>query len=211
MIKEALQKILLKILPIQVIERSLDELEISRCKDAVTMGARSKFYNQSRVLNFQGDKSKIRIGENCHLRGNLQIFAYGGSITIGDNCYLGENSYIWSGDKVVIGNNVLISHNVNIVDSNSHELNYKEREEGYINLIAQGHPKNKGSIITAPIIVSDNAWISFGCIILKGVTIGKGSIVAAGSVVVKDVPDWTMVGGNPATIIKEIPLNERSS
>jgi acetyltransferase-like isoleucine patch superfamily enzyme len=162
----------------------------------------AKFYSEAKVTNHRGDVSKIVIGSNTHIRGNLLVFNYGGEIQIGESCYIGENSNIWSGEKIIIGNNVLISHNVNIVDSNSHELNSIERAERYLSLLKNGHWNTKGSIITSQIIIKDYAWISFNVIILKGVTIGEGAIVAAGSVVTKDVPDFAVVAGNPAKIIK---------
>ena len=165
----------------------------------------SVIHNESSVNNFSNDSAKISIGKNTHIRGNLQVFAYGGSIEIGNNCYVGELSYIWSGEKIVIGNNVLISHQVNIIDSNSHELNAQERVQGYLHIISKGHPTEKGSILTSPIIINDNAWISFGVIILKGITIGEGAVVAAGSVVTKNVAPYTLVAGNPARYIKDLP------
>lgn len=56
----------------------------------------------------------------------------------------------------------------------------------------------------APIIIKDKAWIGMNVIVLKGVTIGEGAVIGAGSVVTRDVPDWTVVGGNPAKEIKSI-------
>ena len=67
-----------------------------------------------------------------------------------------------------------------------------------------GHPKEKGNVVTAPIIIEDYAWISYNVSILKGVKIGKGSIVAAGSVVTKDTPPFSIVAGNPAKVIKQL-------
>lgn len=156
----------------------------------------------SSVLNFQNDPTKINIKNNTKIRGELLLFAYGGEISIGENSYVGEGSRIWSGESIYIGNNVLISHNVNIVDTNSHEVNHLERAEGYVNLLKRGHPKEKGSIITKAIIIEDYAWISFNATVLKGVNIGRGAIIAANSVVTKDVPEFTMVAGNPAKFIK---------
>ena len=97
---------------------------------------------------------------------------------------------------------MLVSHNVNIIDTNSHEINHYERSEGYSSLLKDGHAKIQGNIISKPIIVKDYAWINFNAVILKGVSIGEGAIVAAGSIVTKDVPDFTMVAGNPAKVIK---------
>jgi acetyltransferase-like isoleucine patch superfamily enzyme len=66
-----------------------------------------------------------------------------------------------------------------------------------------GQNLDKSIINTSPIIIKDKAWIGFNSIVMKGVTIGEGAIVAAGSVVVKDVDDYTIVGGNPARKIGE--------
>ena len=64
--------------------------------------------------------------------------------------------------------------------------------------------KERGNIITAKIVINDYAWINFNSIILKGVTIGEGAIVAAGAVVTQDVPPFTLVAGNPAKVVKKL-------
>ena len=167
-------------------------------------GTNCFLYSTTRIYNYQNQRKHINIGDNSHIRGELLIFPYGGNIKIGEDCYVGENSRIWSGEDIEIGNNVLISHNVNIIDTNTHEIDHFERAEGYKNLIKNGHPKKKGNIKTYPIIIEDYAWISFNSIILKGCKIGKGAIIAAGSVVTKDVEPFTLVAGNPAKFIKKL-------
>lgn len=203
--KNFIGKLLLSFLDTSLIEDKLRKGKHQQKMKGLRTLTPTGIYDETEIHNFSGDPSRISIGKNTHVRGKLQVFAYGGSITIGDHCYVGENSYIWSGDKVLIGNNVLISHQVNIVDSNSHELLASERHKGYLHILQVGHPKEKGSIETAPITIEDDVWISFGTIILKGITIGKGAIVGAGSVVTKDVKPYTMVAGNPAQVIKELP------
>lgn len=64
--------------------------------------------------------------------------------------------------------------------------------------------KNWSVVKSALIVIKDKVWIGVGCKILKGVTIGEGAVVAAGSVVTKDVASWTLVGGNPARFIKSL-------
>jgi len=170
----------------------------------VTASTTSVFYSNSRVYNLLNNPRKIMIGDQSHINGELHLFGYGGEIIIGDRCFIGEGTRIWSGNKITIGNNVLISHNVNIMDTNSHELNHQERAIGFLQIITEGHPKKAVNINTAPIVISDNAWINFNCTILKGVTIGKGAIIAAGTLITKDVPPFALVGGNPARIIKYV-------
>ena len=176
---------------------------------SVTIDSDSKLLEEATVCNLQNDKSRIAIGKKTMIRGELLLFKFGGKIEIGNNSYIGKDSRIWSADNVKIGNNVLISHNCNIIDTDSHEINGIERSERYIEMIEKGHWETQGNIKVGKIEIKDYAWISFGVTILKGVTIGKGAIIGANSVVTKDVPDWTIVAGNPAKIIRIIPENER--
>ncbi|TKT87649.1 acyltransferase [Dyadobacter frigoris] len=162
------------------------------------------FYLSTKVFNLLNDPTKIVVGDQTFVRGELHVFGYGGEITIGNRCFIGEGSRIWSGNKISIGNDVLISHNVNIIDTNSHEMDHIERAEGFVHLINVGYPKGPVNINTAPIIIGNNVWINFNSIILKGVNIGDGAIIAAGSLVTKDVPAFTVVGGNPARVIKNL-------
>jgi acetyltransferase-like isoleucine patch superfamily enzyme len=161
------------------------------------------FYPEATVSNAQ-DRSKITVGQGTHIRGMLHVFKYGGQITIGENCYIGDHSRIWSGESVIIGDYVQISHNVNVMDTNAHELDAIERAERYVDLVNNGSWADKGNVLTAPVIIEDYAWISFNATILKGVTIGKGAIVGANAVVTKDVPPFTLVTGNPATVKKHL-------
>lgn len=170
----------------------------------VTCYPSSKFYHTARIHNIQKNKNNICIGESTSIKGELLIFPHGGKITFGNYCYLGEGSRIWSGADVNIGNNVLIAHNVNIHDNNSHSLDFLERRKHYADIISTGHPKSIQSLKDAAITIHDDVWIGFNSIILKGVTIGEGAIVAAGSVITKDVTPFTVVGGNPAGLIKSL-------
>lgn len=197
-------KIVYNRLDFDYIQQKLESNQIKKCLDQVTMENDAKFYKGAQVHNLQFNKNKINIGQNSHIQGELLIFSNGGEIIIGSNVYIGEGSRIRSAENIIIGNNVLISHNCNIIDTDSHEINYLERAEGFKKLIKNGHSKEKGNINTKAIHIEDYVWISYNVSILKGIKIGKGSIVAAGSVVTKNVPPFTLVAGNPAKIIKQL-------
>ena len=148
--------------------------------------------------------TRIKIGSNCHIRGKLIILPYAAQISIGNNCYIGEDTRILSGESITIGDNVLISHNVNIIDTNSHELNPMERSQSFIRLLKEGHAKEKGAVITKSIVIGNNVWINFNSVILKGVKIGDNCIIAPGSILLNDFPSNVLIAGNPAKIIKEL-------
>jgi len=113
-------------------------------------------------------------------------------ISVGTDTFIGHQTLIYgsSDSKVIIGNYVDISARVNII-TGSHEVDI-------------AGPRAAGKGYGKDIIIKDGAWIGFGAIILSGVTIGEKAIVAAGSVVIHDVDDYTMVAGNPAVIKKHL-------
>lgn len=167
-------------------------------------GPGTVLYPGAQIENHQHNPQAIQVGADCHLRGELLVFAYAGQITIGREVFLGQHSRIWSAEKVSIGSFVLISHQVNISDTNSHETDHQERAEGFRQLISKGHTRTKPNIATAPVTIEDHVWISANVTILKGITIGKGAIIAAGSVVTEDVEAFTLVAGNPARFVKKL-------
>ncbi len=187
----------------KIISAGHDYLVNFECASAVTLGVKSKFLKQASVINMQHDKSRIRIGNNSQIRAELLVFPYGGEIQIGDVTYIGEGCRIWSGERVVIGNHVGIAHNVNIVDC-AHEANHLERAAGLEKILATGHPKEKGNIPTAPIIIEDYVAIYPNVSISRGVRVGEGSVISAGSVVLSDVPPFTLMLGNPARPMKNL-------
>lgn len=164
---------------------------------------RSSVIHPEAIIQDENGRETIVIGENTHIRGRLVTYPYGGKITIGDWCYVGENTNIWSSSNIYIGNHVLIAHCVSIFDDNTHPVDYMVRRE-HIRSIYTGGPffPENNCLASRPVVINDDAWIGCNAIILKGLTIGAGAIVAAGTVVTKDVPDFTMVAGNPATVIR---------
>ncbi|WP_439369426.1 acyltransferase [Bradyrhizobium sp. DASA03120] len=162
----------------------------------------------ARIKNARGDTDKIVVGRHSRILGELFTFAHGGEIKIGEWCYVGEGSRIWSAASIVIGNRVLISHNANIFDSLTHPLRASARHEQIKQIFTRGHPREI-SLDESPVRIWDDAWIGAGATILRGVTVGEGGVVAAGAVVTKDVPAFSIVAGNPAVLIREIAPDAR--
>jgi acetyltransferase-like isoleucine patch superfamily enzyme len=156
------------------------------------------------------DRDRIRIGSNCVIQGQLALFGHGGRISIGDWCFLGQNTRIWSGVSVEIGDRVLISHDVNIFDNDTHPFDAVARHRQFVEMTRAGHPKVI-DLQDQPVRIGDDAWIGAKAIILKGVTVGKGAVVAAGAIVTRDVPAYAVVAGNPARVIREMTPTEVSS
>ena len=119
---------------------------------------------------------------------------YGSNIFVGENFYANYNLTILDICPVHIGDNCMIAPNVQIYTA-THPVPYALRNER-----ADGKVWEYG----APITIGNNVWIGGGAIICPNVTIGDGAVIAAGAVVVKDVAPNTIVGGNPARVIKNI-------
>jgi acetyltransferase-like isoleucine patch superfamily enzyme len=162
----------------------------------------------AKIRNASGDSSKIAVGCHTHVLGELFVFAHGGRIKIGEWCYVGEGSRIWSAASIEIGDRVLISHSANIFDSLTHPLKAAARHEQVRKIFEKGHPL-KVSLDESPVKIADDAWIGAGAMVLRGVTVGEGGVVAAGAVVTKDVPPYSIVAGNPAVLIRELSPDER--
>lgn len=174
----------------------------------IVLDAKAVIHPTATVQNIRKQRHAIRVGANTHLKGELLTFAHGGEISIGEYCYVGEQSHIWSAARISIGDRVLISHNVNIFDSWTHPLKPMERHRHYREIITLGHP-SQVDLEEAPVRIGNDVWIGCLAVVLKGVTIGEGAIVGAGSVVSKDVPPFTIVAGNPARIVRELGPDER--
>lgn len=162
------------------------------------------------LRNPKKEKKYLCIGQNSVISGSYIFEKESGHIYIGDRVHIGNSIFI-SINEIIIEDDVTIAWNCLFYDHNSHstdwQLRSKDTLQEYSDLQQSGNPilnKNWKVVKSAPIKICGKAWIGTGCIILKGVTVGEGAIVAAGSVVVNDVEAWTLVGGNPARFIKKL-------
>jgi acetyltransferase-like isoleucine patch superfamily enzyme len=173
-------------------------------------GITTVVHSMAKIVNMRNLDEAIWVGDGTHIKGELVVFGHGGLIKMGRDCYIGEASRIWSAVEIIIGDRVLIAHSVNIFDNLTHPISADARHRHYLEIISTGFPREPSYLLNEkPISIEDDVWIGAVAIVLPGVTIGKGAIVGAGSVVTKNVPPYTIVAGNPARVIREIPLDER--
>jgi len=128
-----------------------------------------------------------KTGHRINIQRNV-YFGKGNNISIGDNSGIGEDSILGQDDEIRIGNNVLIGPRLMIFTQNH---NFSDRTK----LIREQGATRK------PVIIEDDVWIGARVTLLPGVTLGQGSVVAAGAVVTKSFPPYSVLGGVPAKII----------
>lgn len=155
-------------------------------------------------LAFKRFHSKVRdalvIGSHCTMDGVHFDLGESGRMTIGDYCYF-TNAVLLCELEVQIGNHVLIGWNATIADTDFHPIAPAERVADAIACSPIGKGQPRPEVLKRPVIIEDDVWIGPNATILKGVRIGAGAFVEAGSVVSRDVPPQARVMGNPAEII----------
>lgn len=143
---------------------------------------------------------ELSVGKYVICRGVLSLQKRFSRLVIGDRTFVGHNTCIVSTVSVKIGNDVLISHDCYITDTDGHSLDSHQRSLDVPNRWKDF--KDWSVVESAPIVIEDNVWIGPKSIILKGITISKGAIVCAGSVVTKNVTAGSVVAGVPAKHLK---------
>jgi acetyltransferase-like isoleucine patch superfamily enzyme len=167
----------------------------------ITIGKNTKFYGVPYFNRFP--QSTVQIGENCTINSNfiynliginrrtiIATFTGSSKIIIGNNVGLSGTS-ITASKEVIIGNNVLCGANTTITDFDWHPLAADMRHE-------------TGASESSPVIIEDNVWLGLNVTVLKGVRIGKNSIIGADSLVVKDIPPNVVAGGVPCKVLRSL-------
>lgn len=117
--------------------------------------------------------------------------------------------YTTGGTDITIGRNVFINQNCTFYDLGGLDIADDVMIGPNVSLITSAHPlepsRRRASVIAKPIVIERNVWIAAGATVIGGVTIGENSVVAAASVVTKNVPPNTLVAGNPAKVIRALP------
>lgn len=135
-------------------------------------------------------KEFLRTGENIVIQRNCLI-SHPSKVEIGSDVYIGSNCKIYSVGGLTIENGVVLGSNITVLTTN----------HNYNSVGVKTLPYDQSNI-DKPVLIKEYCWIGLNSLILPGVVLGKGAVVAAGSVVTKSVPDRAIVGGNPAKIIR---------
>ena len=158
-----------------------------------------------------GDNFVLSSGDNINsvsrnICASIHVMSDEALITIGDNVGISA-ACIRTMKSVTIGNNVNIGADCLIMDTDAHPHDYLQRRRDFEKSMNR---KDYITLIpTSPIVIEDDVWIGARSHILKGVHIGARSVIAAGSVVTKDVPEDCVVGGNPAKVIRYLRNKDR--
>ena len=155
--------------------------------EAVNVGDNITIHSNVRLQSLQ--KSPIHISNNVQIYDHSVIQSLGGEVVIGNNVIIGKYTTIQAQSSVTIEDDVLLASKIQFI-TNTHVYENPNTPIKYQNNISK------------PIVVKKGAWIGINCTILSGVTIGTNSVVGAGSVVNRDIPDYCIVAGAPARIIK---------
>lgn len=160
-------------------------------------------YNLVPESNYQKREELLKqilpiLNEGVYLQGPIQ-FDFGKNLYIGKNSYANFNFVVLDEGKIEIGDNVFLGPNVTLVTA-VHPLRYQDRNIFF----NEKTGVNTNLEYTKPIKIGDNCWFGANVTVIGGVTIGEGSVIGAGSVVVRDIPPHSLAVGNPCRVIRKI-------
>jgi acetyltransferase-like isoleucine patch superfamily enzyme len=154
-------------------------------------------------VDVRGSRGTITVGDECTLQGLLVVENDAAEIRVGNNVFIGSATVLDCATRIELEDDVLLSYQCLLIDSNNHSNDASLRRNDQPD-VKYGRPYNWKAIPSAPIRICRGAWIGARAIILKGVTVGEGAIVGAGSVVTKNVEPYTIVAGNPARVVRRL-------
>lgn len=161
----------------------------------ISIGSRGRFVS-TQTANRHG------VNRRCM----ITTLAPSASISIGDRAGF-SGAVICAARKVEIGNRVMLGANVTITDTDSHPIDFRQRHPDAFAFDAE-------SVVTGikarPVVIEDDVFVGMHSLVLKGVTIGRGSVIGAGSVVTTSIPENSIAAGNPARVLKQFDPNEEA-
>jgi acetyltransferase-like isoleucine patch superfamily enzyme len=170
----------------------------------VTVGENSLITGDLAFKRFHSKlENALVLGAQCTMDGVHFDLGENGKISVGDYCYF-TNAVLLCELEIRVGNYVVIGWNTSVTDTDFHPLSPAERIADAIACSPLGQGRPRPDVLKKPVIIEDNVWIGPNATILKGVCIGAGAFVEAGSLVTRDVPPRARVLGNPAQVIGEV-------
>lgn len=171
----------------------------------VRLGLNTLINGDLAFKRFHGrDPDALIIGTHCTMDGVHFNLGEKGRLVVGDYCYF-TNAVLLCELEVRVGNYVVIGWNTTIADTDFHPVAPAERIADAIACSPLGQGRPRPEVAKLPVFIEDDVWIGPNATILKGVRIGAGAFIEAGSLVTRDVPPRARVLGNPAQVIGEVP------
>jgi acetyltransferase-like isoleucine patch superfamily enzyme len=170
-----------------------------RLGEGLVCGAGTRLYLEG------ASPAQVSLGKYVSLLETDLICYAKGSLTIGDYCWFSLRTQVISATSVIIGPYSIFARDVYISDTNEHPVDPMLRRRETIAALETGKPPDRYLAETRPVVIGSDVWVGERAVILKGVRIGDAAVVAANSVVTRDVPAYSVVAGNPARVVKEIP------
>ena len=186
-----------------LIKKTIDiKKELQKTKNLVvgnktTLDGLNIFYYE-----LSNNYNNIKIGDTCLLENNCTLYNKDSKISIGNRVYLGPNTNINCYLEIEIGDDVMFAWGCTVMDTNAHSLIWQQRINDVMDWKKGWSAKDWSNVESKKIKIGNKCWVGFNSIILKGVELGEGCVVAAGSVVTKNFPPYSVIGGNPAILIK---------